>query len=65
MPNCSLFVNEIPTNLGANPDTINKWITRSRMPAPQLCWLWKFLASGVGQWPNVAHSAEDFEIPAS
>ncbi len=43
-------VDEIAGNLGINPDTINKWITRKSMPAHKLGRLWKFLASEVDQW---------------
>lgn len=45
-----LSVEEIAAHLGANRDTIYKWIERKKMPAHKLGRLWKFKASEVDEW---------------
>jgi len=42
-----LSVDEISADLGVNPDTICKWITRKSVPARRVGRLWKFPAREV------------------
>jgi len=52
-------VDEIAAHLGANPDTIYKWIERKRLPAHKVGRLWKFKATEVDEWVRAGKAAED------
>ena len=54
-----LSVDEIAAHLGANPDTIYKWIERKRLPAHKVGRLWKFKATEVDEWVRAGKAAED------
>ena len=53
-----LSVEEIAAHLGANPDTIYKWIERKKLPAHKVGRLWKFMASEVDEWVRAGKAAE-------
>ena len=46
-------------DLGVNPDTIYKWITRKSMPAHKVGRLRKFLTSEVDEWVKGGTAGEN------
>jgi excisionase family DNA binding protein len=58
MQECWLSVEEIPAHLGANRDTIYKWLVRKGMTAHKVGCLWKFLATEVDAWVKGGKAAQ-------
>jgi excisionase family DNA binding protein len=56
---CWLSVEETAAHLGVNPDTVDKWIERKRLPADKVGRLWKFKATEVDQRVRQGKAAED------
>lgn len=54
-----LSVDEIAAHLGGSPDTIYKSIRRKSMPAHKVGRVWKFMASGVGEWVRTGKAGRD------
>lgn len=54
-----LSTEEIAAHLGANRDTIYKWLVRKKIPAPKMGRLWKFLASEVDVWVKAGQAARE------
>lgn len=51
-----LTVGTIAVHLGVNPDTIYEWIERRKLPAHEVGWLWKLMASEVDAWVRAGNA---------
>ena len=56
MPVSWLSLDKIEAHLWTNPETIQAWIARKRMPALKVSKVWRFLASEIAGWVITASS---------